>query len=109
MPANDAVIVSAVRTPVGIGKPEKGVLSAIHPVDLSAVVLREVVRLLLGAVVVIALLLLVVRPLLKSLLTPVRGDGSVPLGASLATAQALPGASVRLAGSCSAPCHRSGR
>jgi flagellar M-ring protein FliF len=54
--------------------------------------LREVVRLLMGAVVVIALLLLVVRPLLKSLLTPVRGDGSVPLGASLATAQALPGA-----------------
>jgi flagellar M-ring protein FliF len=41
---------------------------------------------------VIALLLLVVRPLLRSLLTPVRGDGSVPLDASLATAQALPGA-----------------
>jgi flagellar M-ring protein FliF len=54
--------------------------------------LRDVVRLVLGAVVVIALLLLVVRPLLRSLLTPVRGDGSVPLGASLATAQALPGA-----------------
>jgi flagellar M-ring protein FliF len=54
--------------------------------------LRDVVRLVLGAVVVIALLLLVVRPLLRSLLTPVRGDGSVPLDASLATAQALPGA-----------------
>ena len=44
MPANDAVIVSAVRTPVGIGKPEKGALSGVHPVDLSAVVLQEVVR-----------------------------------------------------------------
>ncbi len=41
---NDAVIVSAVRTPVGIGKPQKGALSGIHPVDLSAVVLREVTR-----------------------------------------------------------------
>lgn len=38
----DAVIVSAVRTPVGIGKPEKGVLSSIHPVDLSAAVLSGV-------------------------------------------------------------------
>jgi acetyl-CoA acyltransferase len=43
MSANDAVIVSAVRTPVGIGKPGKGVLSGVHPVDLSALVLREVV------------------------------------------------------------------
>ena len=43
MSTNDAVIVSAVRTPVGIGKPLKGVLSGIHPVDLSAIVLREVV------------------------------------------------------------------
>ena len=39
----DAVIVSAVRTPVGIGKPAKGVLSGIHPVDLSATVLNAVV------------------------------------------------------------------
>ena len=39
----DAVIVEAVRTPVGVGKPEKGVLSGIHPVDLSAEILREVV------------------------------------------------------------------
>jgi len=38
----DAVIVSAVRTPVGIGKPEKGVLSGVHPIDLSARVLQEV-------------------------------------------------------------------
>ncbi len=42
MSANDAVIVSAVRTAVGVGKPQKGVLSGIHPVDLSAIVLREV-------------------------------------------------------------------
>lgn len=38
----DAVIVSAVRTPIGIGKPEKGVLSGVHPVDLSAAVLKAV-------------------------------------------------------------------
>ena len=42
MSANDAVIVAAVRTPVGIGKPEKGVLSGVHPVDLSALVLNAV-------------------------------------------------------------------
>ena len=42
MITNDAVIVSAVRTPVGIGKPQKGVLSGIHPVDLSATILNEV-------------------------------------------------------------------
>ena len=44
MSDNDAVIVSAVRTPVGIGKPQKGVLSGIHPVDLSATVLNAVTR-----------------------------------------------------------------
>jgi flagellar M-ring protein FliF len=53
--------------------------------------LRDIARLVLGAVVVIALLLLVVRPLLRSLLAPVRGDGSMPLGATLATVQAVPG------------------
>jgi acetyl-CoA acyltransferase len=37
----DAVIVEAVRTPVG---KNQGVLSDVHPVDLSAHVLREVVR-----------------------------------------------------------------
>ncbi len=42
MSRTDAVIVSAVRTPVGIGKPEKGALSGVHPVDLSALVLRAV-------------------------------------------------------------------
>ena len=40
----DAVIVDAVRTPVGIGKPGKGVLSETHPVDLSAHVLRALVE-----------------------------------------------------------------
>lgn len=39
----DAVIIEAVRTPVGIGKPGKGELASIHPVDLSAVVLRGLV------------------------------------------------------------------
>ena len=42
--STDAVIVSAVRTPVGIGKPGKGALSPIHPADLSALVLNEVTR-----------------------------------------------------------------
>lgn len=40
----EAVIVGAVRTPVGIGKPGKGALNAIHPVDLSAQVLRALVE-----------------------------------------------------------------
>jgi acetyl-CoA acyltransferase len=40
---NDAVIVEAVRTPVGIGKPEKGALSGVHPVDLSAHVIDALV------------------------------------------------------------------
>ena len=40
----DAVIVQAVRTPVGIGKPEKGALSGIHPGDLSAHTLRALVE-----------------------------------------------------------------
>ena len=40
----DAVIVSALRTPVGIGKPGKGSLAGIHPVDLSAAVLRATVE-----------------------------------------------------------------
>jgi acetyl-CoA acyltransferase len=39
----DAVIVGAVRSPIGIGKPEKGVLSGINPVDLSAMVLQGLV------------------------------------------------------------------
>ena len=36
----DAVIVAALRTPVGLGKPGKGALSATHPVDLSAAVIE---------------------------------------------------------------------
>jgi len=40
VPDRDAVIVAAVRTPVGVGKPGRGVLSGIHPVDLSALVLQ---------------------------------------------------------------------
>jgi acetyl-CoA acyltransferase len=40
----DAVIVGAVRSPIGIGKPEKGVLSGINPVDLSALVLQGLVE-----------------------------------------------------------------
>jgi flagellar M-ring protein FliF len=51
--------------------------------------LRDVARLVLGAVIVIVLLLLVVRPLLKSLVAPARG-GVTPLGATLATVQAAP-------------------
>jgi acetyl-CoA acyltransferase len=41
---SDAVIVEAVRTPVGIGKPGKGELSGIHPVDLSATVIDALVQ-----------------------------------------------------------------
>ena len=40
----DAVIVGAVRTPVGIGKPGKGVFTGVHPVDLSAMVLAGLVE-----------------------------------------------------------------
>lgn len=47
--------------------------------------LRDVARLLLGAVMLIVLLLLVVRPLLKSLVAPARG-GPLQVGATLATA-----------------------
>ena len=44
MSTRDAVIVGAVRTPVGIGKPGKGHLDDIHPVDLSAHVIRALVQ-----------------------------------------------------------------
>jgi len=40
---NDAVIVEAIRTPVGVGKPGKGALSGIHPGDLGAHVLENLV------------------------------------------------------------------
>ena len=37
----DAYLVSAVRTPIGIGKPESGALWPYQPVDLAAAVLSE--------------------------------------------------------------------
>jgi acetyl-CoA acyltransferase len=40
----EAVIVEAVRTPVGKGKPGKGALNSIHPVDLLAHSIRAVVE-----------------------------------------------------------------
>lgn len=40
---NDAVIVAARRTPVGIGKADRGALAGEHPVDLSAHVLKALV------------------------------------------------------------------
>lgn len=39
----DAVIIDAVRTPVGKGKPG-GSLSGVHPVDLHAHAIRELVN-----------------------------------------------------------------
>lgn len=41
--ARDAVIVAARRTAVGVGKPDRGYFAGVHPVDLSAYVLRDVV------------------------------------------------------------------
>jgi acetyl-CoA acyltransferase len=41
--ARDAVIVGAIRTPVGVGKPAIGALTGVHPVDLSAAVLEALV------------------------------------------------------------------
>lgn len=40
----DVYLVSAVRTPIGIGKPESGALWPFQPVDLAAAVLTEAVR-----------------------------------------------------------------
>lgn len=40
----DAVIIEAVRTPVGIGKPGKGSLSGVHSVDLSAIAIDALVQ-----------------------------------------------------------------
>jgi acetyl-CoA acyltransferase len=40
----DAVIVSAVRTAVGVGKPDRGALRGVHPVDLAALVIEESIR-----------------------------------------------------------------
>jgi acetyl-CoA acyltransferase len=44
MTSRDAVVVGAVRTPVGSGKPGKGALEGVHPVDLSAHVIRALVE-----------------------------------------------------------------
>ncbi|ALV39904.1 acetyl-CoA acetyltransferase [Pseudarthrobacter sulfonivorans] len=43
MSTRDAVVVLAKRSAVGLGRPEKGVFSGMHSVDLSAQVLRAVV------------------------------------------------------------------
>jgi acetyl-CoA acyltransferase len=40
---NEALIVSAVRSAVGRGK-EDGALAGVHPIDLSATIIREAVR-----------------------------------------------------------------
>ncbi len=40
----EVYLLSAVRLPVGVGKPGRGALSSFHPVELSARVLREAVR-----------------------------------------------------------------
>lgn len=41
---SEVYIIAAVRTPVGVGKPDKGALAQLAPVDLAAHVLKEVVR-----------------------------------------------------------------
>jgi len=40
----EVYIIAAVRTPIGVGKPEKGALYPVAPVELAALVLKEVVR-----------------------------------------------------------------
>jgi acetyl-CoA acyltransferase len=44
MKHQEAVIVAAVRTPIGIGKPDRGKLTGIRPDELAAMTLEEVVR-----------------------------------------------------------------
>ena len=44
MSESEAFIISAVRTAVGIGKPNKGALYPIAPVELTALVMKEAVR-----------------------------------------------------------------
>jgi acetyl-CoA acyltransferase len=43
MSTRDAVIIGAVRTPIGIGKPVKGELSGVHPVELSAIAIEALI------------------------------------------------------------------
>jgi len=40
----EVYIIAAVRTPIGVGKPQTGALYPVAPIDLAAHVLREVVR-----------------------------------------------------------------
>jgi acetyl-CoA acyltransferase len=40
----EVYIIAAVRTPVGVGKPERGALYPVAPVDLAALVLKEVLQ-----------------------------------------------------------------
>jgi len=40
----EVYIIAAARTPIGIGKPESGALFPVAPIDLAALVLREVIR-----------------------------------------------------------------
>ncbi len=40
----EVYIIDAVRTPIGIGKPERGALYPVAPIDLAALVLRALVR-----------------------------------------------------------------
>ncbi len=44
MPDRDVFILSAVRTPIGVGKPEKGDLWPLQPVDLAARVMRAAIQ-----------------------------------------------------------------
>jgi acetyl-CoA acyltransferase len=44
MSKRDAVICAAIRTPVGVGKPEKGALSGIHATDLAAIPLAAIIE-----------------------------------------------------------------
>ena len=40
----EVYIIEAVRTPIGVGKPEVGALHSIAPMDLAALVLRDLLR-----------------------------------------------------------------
>jgi acetyl-CoA acyltransferase len=78
----DAVIVAARRTPIGVGKPGKGFLSGIHPVDLSARVIAETVD---GAGVDAALIEDVIWGCVSQI-----GEQSTNIGRNAALAAGLP-------------------
>ena len=44
MSQREAVIVEAVRTPVGVGKPVKGALAGVHAGDLAAIALKAIIE-----------------------------------------------------------------